>query len=67
MEFLEEGYDPNSLYHDDYLPIHTYISRQRKKKYVELLYILLSHSGAYVDCSTLNGTTALHIAVQVCI
>lgn len=64
MEFLKSGYDPNCLHLDGYYPIHTYISKQ-KKKYVELLYILLSQSNAQVNLPTLNGIPPLHLAVQV--
>ena len=64
MEFLESGYDPNCLPLDGYYPIHTYISKN-KKKYVNYLYILLSQSTARVNLPTYNGVPPLHIAVQV--
>lgn len=64
VEFLRSGYDPNILHLEGYYPIHTYISK-RKKKYVDLLYVLLSQSEAKVDLRTQNGVPALHLAVEV--
>lgn len=65
VELLKEGYDPNTTHHEGFYPIHTYISKQRKKKYVDLLYILLSQSTVNVDSTTLTGTPALHLAICV--
>ena len=66
IEFLREGYDPNTDMREGFLPIHTYISRQKKKKYVDLLYTMLSHSKVDVECKTADGMSPLHMAIEVC-
>ena len=65
LEFLKLGYDPNHPNTEGMNPIHTYISRQHKKKYVDLLFFLLAHSSANFNVPNYNGDTPLHLAIKV--
>lgn len=64
IEFLEVGCNPNGVNLDGYCPIHTYISRQFKRKYVDLLYTLLTNSSANVDILSFDGIPPLHMAIK---
>ena len=65
MEFLKEGQDPNIPNPEGLCPVHMYISRQHKKKYLELLYTLLTHSNANINIRNSEGATPIHMAIKV--
>ena len=63
IEFLNKGSDPCSPNENGFLPIHIYISKQ-KKRHADLLYTLLSHSEAGINSPTPDGKSPLHLAVM---
>ena len=65
IEFLERGHNPDGMNMDGQCPLHTYIVRQsKKKKYLDFLYTMLTHSRANVDVPTFDQISPLHMAIK---